>query len=161
MDNQWLTSKWNQRNDDKLVRTNDFSIFGGVKRSTTMENIFTVSKPFITILSFFGLFPMSFEGKAVKGLLEIKWHSVLCSAVCLSVSLYFFLTSCSMYVTFHEVSEIIRQAWYILTNLEFILYTILFCYQNLKCKSIRNLLNQVHQIDEEVNWQSFQTLLQH
>lgn len=119
-----------------------------------MENIFTASTRILTLSKVFGCFPMSFEGHPVKGSLKINWQGVFYSASCLVVLIYLVLRSVSFSFMFLVNTEILFRAWKFLTNLEFISYVVMLCYNNFKCKNMPKLLKELHSSDEEVNKKS-------
>lgn len=116
----------------------------------SMENIFTVVKPFYILAKVLGLFPMSYEGLTNKGKLTFKWRDAI--PACLSLALQ--VTLLVMVLKFADEpassSTLINQIWIIQCFVAFIFLFLLFIYQIGKCKSIANFLHPIYKIDERV-----------
>lgn len=116
-----------------------------------MENIFTVSQPFLIYARILGLFPMCADGPARKGFFKVKWHSVVVTVCSMFVLLYATVQNFSHYYFFNVyASDITTKAWDILKNAELCSYFLLLGYQICKRKQVVEFLRLIYQIDEEV-----------
>lgn len=115
-----------------------------------MENIFSVSKPFLAIAQTLGLFPMAFDGAARKGLLIINRYSVAVSI------LWFLILLCAMKITFNfdsyfiDNSKVLPKALKLLTNLNISSFLVHNSYQIYKRQNILNFLSTLYESDEKV-----------
>lgn len=116
-----------------------------------MENIYTVSKPFLAFSRILGLLPMSFQNKPRNGLLKFKLHGVILTCLCASILTY--LTSVNLSNNMLEVntSKVIFIAFNILKNSELVSYLFLFGYQILKLKDCVRFLKLVNKVDDDVS----------
>ena len=116
-----------------------------------MESIFSVWKPFLTLMKTFGLFPMSFIGPSRNGVLKVKWHDIFltCISFTLLVSLTVLIMILNGFVLFDSTFQ--KKAWHITVCTEFCSHIILFIYQIFKRKDIVNFIEQIKSFDEQVN----------
>lgn len=115
-----------------------------------MENFYTSVKSFLFFAKLLGIFPMSFEGPARKGLLKVKWQNVFISFCLVLVTVSLFTMRFSFDLTFAKNSEILAKAWDIMTDVEILSYFLLFCYQIFKRKNILKFMKTIQSIDDEV-----------
>lgn len=115
-----------------------------------MENIFTISKPFLVFAKALGIFPMTFEEPARKGKLKVKLFDIVLSVLSLLAISYITLSSFSSKIFFSGDRKIMETAWYILKNLDVTSYFFLFWYQIVKRKSILNFVLLLADLDEKV-----------
>lgn len=122
-----------------------------------MENIFSASKPILTLAKLLGLFPMSFEGPARKGLLKLKCVNVIISLFWFVAALFMILNRSPFSKVYTGSSQVLPRAWEVLMNLELFSYIFNFCYQNWKRKNIVKFLKIIHKSDEKVEIYLFDT----
>ena len=115
-----------------------------------MENIFTATKPFLSFAKVFGLFPMSFEGRARKGVLKVHWHDLLMLFISSSIHIALFMTMTTSYKTPERTSIILSHGWKILSNCGVFFGPIHFCYQIYNRKNILKILISIQNVDKEV-----------
>ena len=116
-----------------------------------MENVFTVSQPFLIYAKTLGLFPKSFEGKATNGVFKTQLRDVLIS--CCSLCLVLALNVMNFYwsVPASTGSRILNIVWNLFADLEISLYILLFIYQIWKRKNILTFLKLIMKCDEMVS----------
>ena len=115
-----------------------------------MENIFTATKPFLSFAKVFGLFPMSFEGRARKGVLKVHWHDLLMLFISLSIHIGFIITMTTSYKTVERTSKILTYGWNIFQDCGMFMYPIHHCYQVYNRKNILKILISIQNVDKEV-----------
>lgn len=116
-----------------------------------MDNIFTVSKPFVSILNFLGLFPLSFEGLTVKGKFVFKFRNVLPTAIALGIVCYFAVTSLLQKELLMS-SNILSKALIAQTTADLVFVFILHIYQLSKQSEMKNFLLTIHRYDNQVSF---------
>lgn len=114
-----------------------------------MENVFSSVKPFYRLAKTLGLFPFSFVGSELKGILELNWQGVLASLTWLSLSIFLIA------LRFLHEDGIISSA--MLTKLlhaqaifGILMLIVQFFYQLLKLSSMKQFLLFLNEIDNEV-----------
>lgn len=120
-------------------------------RVESMENIFTVAKPFLVFARFLGLFSLSFEGPARKGILRVKLVNIAIT-VC-TIMILIFLMAVTLFFNASAMksnSTIISQAWTCATCFEYSSLLCLVAYQFLKRKDVLKFLTQIEKIDDQV-----------
>lgn len=117
-----------------------------------MENIFSVSQPFVSFARALGVFPMSYDGPPRKGFLRTTWRDVIISCSSLSVLTFviiFNLTEAhSSTVT---TSKLLETAWILRVNSKFWSYCLLICFQIYKRKNISTFLWLLYNFDKNVS----------
>lgn len=115
-----------------------------------MENIFTVAKPFLVFARFLGLFPLSFEGPARKGILRVKLVNI---AITICTMILIFVTVVSLFFNASNTksnSTILSQAWSCAICFEYFSHLCLVVYQFLKRKDVLKFLQQIEKVDDQV-----------
>lgn len=112
-----------------------------------MDNIYTVSKNFLSFGRCLGFYPFSFHGPSRKGIFVTKWYDVAASAVLLTiVSIYFVLT-----LIFHgfvdSVSKILLVSWRVSIILEYLCFWILVCFQLGNRNCFKLFLSQMDNVE--------------
>jgi hypothetical protein len=115
-----------------------------------MENVYTISKPFLIFSKVFGLFPMSFEGSARKGFLKFKWINLIFT-FCLFAALTYLQVELSRRVALLlcELS-LMDKVWTSLTQAQLLSFYWCFCYQIFKSKNTLRFLQLIGSFDENV-----------
>ena len=115
-----------------------------------MENIFTVSKPFILLANIFGIFPMSFEKNSINGVLKVTWHGLVNSVLSMMLVIYIVASPMSFDFVFFQRSKILMISWTFIDYSDTISCLIIFCCQLYKSKNIFKFLKVIDSIDQEV-----------
>lgn len=115
-----------------------------------MENVYTVSKTFLTTIKFLGFFPLSFEGPARKGFLKVKWYNFINVSCLIAFSIFIsVLLSKRLFFVFND-SSFIDEIWNSLMRLENFSYFGLFTYQMFRIKNTVKFLKLLYSFDEIV-----------
>jgi hypothetical protein len=117
-----------------------------------MENIFTVTKPFLIFAKLLGVFPMSFEGPAGKGLLKVHWKDLIFSVVAqvyLHSNFFYSLFSINF---FHQSSDskIATEGWNVIVKLFKVVVIFQILGQLGKRKNVVRFLNLIQNFDMQV-----------
>jgi predicted membrane-bound dolichyl-phosphate-mannose-protein mannosyltransferase len=124
-----------------------------------MENIFTVAKPFLTFAKILGVFPMSFDGAARRGLLKIHWRDFIFTVITLSalLAILFFATLSRNFFTMVALdgSKTTFEGWNVIMKLSNIVALCQVLYQLCKSKNIVKLLNLLQNFDLKVKISRF------
>lgn len=116
-----------------------------------MENIFTVSKPFLNVAQVLGLFPMGFAGPARKGFLTLKWFNIVISTLWLLILLCVMKFTLAFNDFVLDNSKVLPKALKLLTNMNVSWFLVHNLYQLYKRCNILQFLNTLHSSDEKVN----------
>lgn len=115
-----------------------------------MNNIFCVAQPFLTFLSFCGLFTSSFDGHPCKGRFVFRPYA----GVLFLLNLSFLLICPWMPFNFGRSSalatDILATAWEILSNSEVLTYILSLIYQLHRQSHVRNFLCLINEFDRKV-----------
>lgn len=116
-----------------------------------MDNIFTVTKPFLSILTIFGVFPFSFQGVALKGNLVFKFKNVIPMGITLCMVCYFTVAS-FLAKEFSFNSNILSKALKALTIADLVFVFILHIYQFSKRSEMNLFLLTIHNYDNQASY---------
>lgn len=117
-----------------------------------MSNVFTAASPFLAVLRFTGLFPMTFVGPARNGHLRFKWLDAVLRIFWLLIGFISLTVSClTLGSIFWGQSKILVSAWYLMINVEIIAYNFVLLYQFSKRRNILEFLRLLHKIDDQVS----------
>lgn len=115
-----------------------------------MENIFTTSKPFLSLMKFSGLFPMSFVGNPLDGNFRVKPANVIIT----SLSTLFLLAATVFNLIYgafvSSPSKILFRSWNMTMKLEFLCHVILFAFQIHHRTSLVSFLEHIGETDTKV-----------
>lgn len=114
-----------------------------------MENIFTVSKPFLLFSRTIGLFPMSLKLSSNFFSQTCKLGSISSSLSIIGLSIVFIFYSTIDFKLFQR-SQILPLAWDIAMNVETLTHIFLLIFQIGKRKKIIKFLWLIYEIDKEV-----------
>lgn len=114
-----------------------------------MENIYTCAEPFLVLMKFFGLFPMSFEDAAAKGKLRVKLQNFI--FLVFGFFLLVGVTCCNIFRdrVFVPSSKILPRAYEICLMLGLLNLFLLFFYQMSQFRSIERFLHLLDTFDHE------------
>jgi hypothetical protein len=115
-----------------------------------MENFFSSSKPFYFLTKTLGLYPMSFVGSEVKGVLQTKWHGILSSVISFSLLIILVFLSSTPAEQITSSSQMLSDIWKIQVVLLLLFVSLQFIYQIHKRDSIAYFLQSVNKIDIKV-----------
>lgn len=117
-----------------------------------MENVFSVSKPFLNLLTLCGLFPISFIGKPRNGVLKTTWSAKLLSSFMFAST---FIVAIFNVILSHNGSftrsEIVLLSWSVSIKLESLSNVYILLNQVRKRNNIVKFLQIIHQADETVS----------
>jgi hypothetical protein len=121
-------------------------------QSIEMENVFTAAKPFVVFAKLLGVFPMSFDGPARKGLLKSHWSDWICALLWMLLMLSALLLLRRLKSSFYLLadSEISLEAWYIAGYLHISSLSIFIFIQVRNREKIVRFLNLLHDFDNKV-----------
>jgi hypothetical protein len=108
-----------------------------------MENIFTSSKPFLTVAKFIGFFPMTVTHNSMK----VKWFDIFMTC-CSSTAL--FAMNIDRFLNLKYEDTFLKNAWSVIRTAELFSYIFLFAYQLHARKKIFIFLKDMHKFDEKV-----------
>lgn len=114
-----------------------------------MENIYTVSKPLLTVARLMGLFPMSFNGRPREKCLKIRYLYVLTSIFWLVSSIYLFALTISFDYGYDN-SKMLTRVWKMVILLKHFSMIFNFCYQIFKIKNMLKFMTKIQESDEMV-----------
>lgn len=123
-----------------------------------MENIYTVFYPFYLTSKFIGLFPKSFVGTVEKKALKLRFIDLFSPTFLFCILIYLFYQTIS-FPYIQSDSSILTIAWNYSLILELYGITIQILYQVLHCSAIRNLLEIIHNFDQDLK--EFHVFLNH
>lgn len=135
----------------KLLSSRTFALLWRMRKlfqSETMENFFTVAKPFLSVANVLGVFPMSFEGSPRNGIIKHKWKDLFVLLFVISIQVFLISTQLSLDLSFIKNSKNLHLAWKTATDIEMLSYCFLSFYQVLKRKRVLKFLQAIHKIDE-------------
>lgn len=115
-----------------------------------MDNIYTVARPFLWILTLFGIFPLTFKDSPEKGKLKFKLGNVISTGVTFSLLLYFIVTALLQEVSIMP-SKILSVALTALVFADMLLLIVMHVYQLSKHSGIKDFLALVHKYDNQVS----------
>jgi hypothetical protein len=123
-----------------------------------MDNFYTASKPFLTLLRFLGLFPLSFVGPTSHGVLKSNLLDVMIALLWFS-SLFCnaFLIISMNFNVYEGNSKVLPKAWSVVTVVELSLSIFLFSYQLKQRENIVRFLSVIHKCDEKVSCGVFES----
>jgi predicted ATPase len=118
-----------------------------------MDNIFTVSRPFLEFFRLVGLFPMAFDGPDRRGILRVSWLGIVTSVILISWSVAVNILTI-LYKGFSRVQDqpsgiLLAGATSSVMFESFSLIFIIF-YQLFKRKKILTFLRNVDRVDKKV-----------
>lgn len=115
-----------------------------------MENSFTASKLFLTLMKVSGLFPMSFVGSPQKGNLKVRPSNVILTSV--SFTILICSTALSMvWESFGQsYSSLLLKSWNFIIKIELFSMVFLFGVQIHKRNFMLKFLEQVELADSKV-----------
>lgn len=115
-----------------------------------MDNIYTAFRPFYIAMKVLGIFPVSFEGPARKGILRQTFSDIFLSCISIIPFITLFVVSCSRQNSMDLASQILPRAWS-LSNLFCLTMLVLsYSYQIAKRGSIIKFLELLEGFDKEV-----------
>jgi hypothetical protein len=117
-----------------------------------MENIFTVAKPFLTFAKLLGVFPMSFEGSARRGLLKVHLTDLIYpvfAQILLFSNLFYSLFAKSFYHHSSD-SKITTEGWNVIVKLGKVVVICQIIGQLWKRKNFVRFLNMIQNFDMQV-----------
>jgi hypothetical protein len=115
-----------------------------------MENFFSSSKPFYFLTKTLGLFPMSFVGSEVKGVLQTKWHGILSSVFSFSLLIVLIFLNSTPEELVLSSSQMLTEIWKVQVVLLLLFVFLQFIYQIHKRDSIAQFLQSVNKIDIKI-----------
>lgn len=115
-----------------------------------MDNIYTTVQAFATLLKVLGVFPMSFEGPARKGVLKTKFRDVVITIFPVSVLIVLILFALLDHKLVTIESSILAKAWNFCLILGLFMLLVAFVYQIIHRHNIRDLLQLLDNFDQEV-----------
>lgn len=119
-------------------------------RSANMENIYTSVRPFYFLTKALGLFPMSHEGYAEKGILKVKWRDIIYSTAAAFLSIFLL----SIVILFEDIdassSVLLSKLLVIQTTFATAMIVIQNFWQISKHQSIANFLKTLFVFDKNV-----------
>lgn len=112
-----------------------------------MENVFTSSKPFLTVAKVLGFFPMTVTQNSMK----VKWFGVFMTC-CLSTALIAmnFVIFLNHNNLTPDKNNFLVNAWDLVRKAEWLSYIVLVSYQFHARKKIFSFLKCMHSFDEKV-----------
>lgn len=119
-----------------------------------MENIYTSAKPFVTFANYSGLFPLSFEGSAAKGILNLRKINLVFVCASLFTLICFIAINVVNKSFVVNNSALLVEAWNICVIAELLSFLYLFVYQNCKRDSVVKFLKEIHEVDEDVKYET-------
>lgn len=130
------------------------------RTSYKMENIFTVSKPFLTLARLIGLFPATYQQSSNKKYFKVSIHGIFFTCCSISISSYLVIAN---YIDHNrppnKQSEISSISQVFMRNFELFAYLLLCIYQVSKWRKVVEFLKMIEKADNEVSfwlWKSLQ-----
>jgi hypothetical protein len=115
-----------------------------------MDNIYSAAAPFLRLLEFFGLFPMTFRGPATKGIIAFRWTDLI-ATFCLFLLISLTIVSSNVNKSFvTSNSNLLVHGWQISNYLLYLSMLLISAYQVLKRKNIVAFLRKLHEADGKV-----------
>jgi 7tm Chemosensory receptor len=116
-----------------------------------MENIFTASKPFLTVSKVFGFFPISVVFTSKKISVNSRWLDIFftCFSSLILITLNVLTWRNSTHLAATD-SSFLNSAWNLLRKVELAVYIFLFVYQISRREKIVSFLRKLHNFDEKV-----------
>lgn len=118
-----------------------------------MNNFYSVVKPFVNFLNFFGLFTSSFESQPCKGKFVFSWKGLVLSILNFLILVYF-VKPYDFDASYYVASNILIIAWKYLANIDALTYVLSLLYQLRKQSNIKKFLSLVNEFDSQV-WSIF------
>lgn len=118
-----------------------------------MENIFTVSKPFLALGRFLGLFPASYQQSGNKKYFKVSIPGIF--STCCAISIFSYLVIANYMQRnrpLYKLSEISSISQVFMRNFELFSYMILCIYQVGKWRKIVEFLKLIEKADDEVSF---------
>jgi hypothetical protein len=116
-----------------------------------MDNIYTASKPFVTLIQILGIFPLSFVGPTRKGVFKVKLWNIGVSLIWLIGLMFVVKTSFSVNSYDGEHSKVLPYAWKVAINLEVLSYIVMAVHQLSIYRKIVKFLEKVDDCDQQVS----------
>jgi hypothetical protein len=116
-----------------------------------MDNIYTASKPFVTLIQLLGIFPMSFVGPTRKGVFKVKLWNIAVTLIWFIGLMFVVMISFSVNNFEGEKSKVLPYAWKVSINLEVLSYIVMAVHQLLSCRKIVKFLAKIDDCDQKVS----------
>ena len=114
-----------------------------------MDNVYTAVKPFYFLTKAFGLFPLSFEGPTVKGILRTKLSDVISTSLSFSsfIALCYARISDDIGLQNPTLSAVAWEVTFAIVMLSLLVHFVLQIY---KRNDMKKFLYSLHNFDNEV-----------
>lgn len=116
-----------------------------------MENIFTTIEPFCIVMKMFGIFPISFDGPAYKGVFKTTFCDALATIISLCLLLLIIIANMLYDESVLTSSLMLTKAFSFLIRTELFSMILMFAYQIYFRKSIVEFIKWINIFDQKVN----------
>lgn len=117
-----------------------------------MDNIYSVSKPFLVFLKLCGFFPLSLNDPLLGAQLVFKWYNLTFTVSNFSILLFLILSSSLTKLEYYAGSDILAKGWMIMSDYDVLCGVVLLLYQLSRQSKICSFLTKIQEFDQKVSF---------